>query len=316
MQNQSRKEPLSAEQIIAHAKELGFEECSISDARSLNSDAQKMEAWLEKGHHGEMGYLERNRQKRYDPRKLVENTSSIVTVLFNYYPPVEPKKSRYKISKYAYGQDYHHVVRARLRQLLQFIEQYTGKLEARVFTDSAPVLDRAWAQKSGLGFIGKNSCLIHPRKGSYFFIGHVFLPVEVHCEPIPVTDYCGTCTRCIDACPTGALVDAHELDARKCISYLTIEYRGELPQKLKPHFEGWIFGCDICQDVCPWNRFSKPHKEPLFALSSELRAMQDKDWEQLDKATFNALFKKSAVKRTKFEGLKRNIAFLQDGNEP
>lgn len=312
MQYEKQKNQLSAEPIIARAKELGFEECSISDASPLHDDAQKVEAWIEKGHHGDMGYLERNRQKRYDPRKLVENTRSIITVLFNYFPPEELKSSRYKLSKYAYGQDYHYVLRERLQQLLQFIEQSTGKLEARVFTDSAPVLDRAWAKKSGLGFIGKNSCLIHPRKGSFFFIGHVFLPVKVPFNPAPVTDYCGTCTRCIDACPTGALVSAHELDARKCISYLTIEYRGELPKKRKPQFEGWIFGCDICQDVCPWNRFSKPHKEPLFALSDELKAMQDKDWEKLDKSTFNALFKKSAVKRTKFEGLKRNIAFLHD----
>lgn len=314
MQHEKQKNQLSAEPIIERAKALGFEECSISDASLLHEEAQKVEEWLEKGHHGEMGYLERNRQKRYDPRKLVQNTRSIITVLFNYYPPEELKGSRYKISKYAYGRDYHYVVRDRLQQLLQFIEETTGKLEARVFTDSAPVLDRAWAKNSGLGFIGKNSCLIHPRKGSFFFIGHVFLPVEIPFNPAPVTDYCGTCTRCIDACPTGALVNAHELDARKCISYLTIEYRGELPKKLKPQFEGWIFGCDICQDVCPWNRFSKPHNEPLFALSDELKAMQDNDWEKLDKSTFNALFKKSAVKRTKFEGLKRNIAFLQDDN--
>jgi epoxyqueuosine reductase len=275
-----------------------------------------VEAWLQRSFHGEMSYMERNKEKRYDPRQLVKNTKTIVTVLQNYFPPEkQDENSGYKISKYAYGMDYHLMIREKLGAIVAHLEQFTGPLETRVFTDSAPVLDRAWAAKSGLGFIGKNTCLIHPRKGSFFFIGHIFLPVEAEYQANPVTEYCGTCTRCIDACPTGALVDAHQLDARKCISYLTIEYRGKLPQELKPQFDNWIFGCDICQDVCPWNRFSKPHSEPLFSIGNQLRDMKKADWESLEKPTFDKLFKLSAVKRTGYKGLKRNIAFLKDSDQ-
>ncbi len=305
-----------ADPIIQKALALGFDDCSFSPTNRLDEDAEKVENWLTDGFHGEMGYMERNREKRYDPRKLVENTKTIVTVLFNYFPEEKLEETNnYKIAKYAYGKDYHLVIRERLQELVTFIEDFTGKLETRVFTDSAPILDRAWAEKSGLGFIGKNTCLIHPKKGSFFFIGHAFLPVKIEKEIIPVTDYCGTCTRCIDACPTGALAETHRLDARKCISYLTIEHRGDLPEKLKPQFHDWIFGCDICQDVCPWNRFSKPHKEPLFALSDELKAMRKSDWDNLNKEKFDLLFKDSAVKRTKYDGIKRNICFLNNATE-
>ncbi len=294
---------------------MGFDECAFSAAEMLSDDAAKVEAWLQKGFHGEMSYMERNKEKRYDPRKLLENTKTIVTVLQNYFPPEKQHDaSGYKISKYAYGMDYHLVIREKLRAIVRHLEEITGPLETRVFTDSAPVLDRAWAAKSGLGFIGKNTCLIHPKKGSFFFIGHIFLPIELNYQADPVTEYCGTCTRCIDACPTGALVDAHQLDARKCISYLTIEHRGELPQALKLNFNNWIFGCDICQDVCPWNRFSKAHNEPLFFIGNELRKMKKPDWESLEKPTFNKLFKHSAVKRTGYNGLKRNIEFLRENN--
>lgn len=300
--------------IRQQALELGFDEVGISAAKRLDKDAEQLEKWLEKGFQGEMSYLERNKEKRYDPRLLLEGTQSIVSVLYNYFPEEQlTTGDNYKISKYAYGQDYHTVIREKLYELLAFVELYTGKLEqARAFTDSAPILDRAWAQKSNLGFIGKNTCLIHPRKGSFFFIGHLFLPLKLEEETEEITDYCGSCRRCIDACPTGALVAPHQLDANKCISYLTIEYRGEIPKNPKLDFKDWMFGCDICQDVCPWNRFSKPHNEPLFKLSNALKDMRKADWEQLDKTKFNELFKGSAVKRTKYDGLKRNIEFLKD----
>jgi epoxyqueuosine reductase len=302
--------------IIKEALSLGFDDCGISKAEFLSEHAVQMEEWLEKGFQGEMSYLERNKEKRYDPRQLVENTKTVVTVLQNYFPAETPSdEDNYKISKYALGKDYHDVIRAKLKMLHQNLEAYYGPFEARVFTDSAPVLDRAWAEKSGLGFIGKNTCLIHPRKGSFFFIGQIFLPFEVEETQHTITDYCGTCRRCIDACPTGAIVEAHQLDARKCISYLTIEYRGSLPETLKPKFSNYIFGCDICQDVCPWNRFAKPHQEPLFALSEELKNMKKEDWHQLDNEKFKKLFRGSAVERTKYEGLKRNIEFLKDDKE-
>jgi len=300
--------------IKQQALELGFDEVGISAANRLDKDAEQLEKWLEKGFQGDMSYLERNKEKRYDPRLLLEGTQSIVSVLYNYFPEEQlTTDDNYKISKYAYGQDYHTVIREKLYELLAFVELHTGKLEqARAFTDSAPILDRAWAQKSNLGFIGKNTCLIHPRKGSFFFIGHLFLPLKLEEETEEITDYCGSCRRCIDACPTGALVAPHQLDANKCISYLTIEHRGEIPKNPKLDFKDWMFGCDICQDVCPWNRFSKPHNEPLFKLSNALKNMRKTDWEQLDKTKFNELFKGSAVKRTKYDGLKRNIEFLKD----
>ncbi len=315
MQHQATKQSKLATYIIQKANELGFDDCGISPATFLRDDAEKVEKWLNEGMNGEMSYLERNRDKRYDPRLLVENTKSIVTVLYNYYPAEKLNtENNYKISKYAYGKDYHIIIRKLLKELVAQILLQTGKIETRVFTDSAPILDRAWAKRSGLGFIGKNTCLIHPRKGSYFFIGHIFLPIAVDFEAEPVTEYCGTCTRCIDACPTGALVAPHQLDSRKCVSYLTIEHRNNLPEDLKHQFKNWIFGCDICQDVCPWNRFSRPHNQPLFQLSEALKKMSKPDWESMEKPLFDQLFKQSAVKRTKFEGLKRNVQFLNYSN--
>ncbi|MBU1368481.1 MAG: tRNA epoxyqueuosine(34) reductase QueG [Bacteroidetes bacterium] len=315
MLNQANIKPSELSKLIKEAAlKLGFEACGIAEAAELVEDAALAESWLAKGFQGEMTYMERNKDKRYDPRLLVEQTQSIVSVLYNYFPGEQlPASNNFKISKYAYGKDYHKLIRDKLNELLAFVETHTGKLEqARAFTDSAPILDRAWAQKSNLGFIGKNTCLIHPEKGSFFFIGHLFLPVKLVAEKEEISAYCGSCRRCIDACPTGALVAPHELDARKCIAYLTVEHRSDLPQKLRPAFDDWIFGCDICQDVCPWNRFSKPHKEPLFMLSNELKKMRKSDWEELDKSKFNELFKGSAVKRTKFDGLKRNIEFLKN----
>lgn len=292
---------------------LGFDACGFSKAGFLPHDAENMDSWLYNGFHGEMSYLERNKEKRYDPRILVEKTQTVVSVLQNYFPPeLMSEIDNFKIAKYAYGADYHHVIKNKLRQLLDNITNITGPLEARVFTDSAPLLDRAWAANSGLGFIGKNTCLIHPRKGSYFFIGHLLLPIEIETRQKEVTDYCGTCTRCIDACPTQAIVSPHKLDARKCISYLTIEYKGELPKKHQHQFNDWIFGCDICQDVCPWNRFASPHNEPLFSLKPSLRTMKKNDWKKIDEEQYSQLFRDSAIERAKFEGLKRNIDFLSD----
>lgn len=290
---------------------LGFDALGISKAGELKKDAELMEDWLQQGFQGEMGYLERNREKRYDPRELIEGTATVITVLQNYYPKEKlPQDNNYKIAKYAYGKDYHKIIRKKLQKLLNFLESYTGSLHgARAFTDSAPILDRAWARKSGLGFIGKNTCLIHPRKGSFFFIGHLLVPISLEQSNNEITDYCGTCRRCIDACPTGALIEAHRLDARKCISYLTIEYKGALPKDLNQQFEGWIFGCDICQDVCPWNRIAKPNQEPGFLLSEQIKNMQKQDWEALNEEAFNELFAGSAVKRTGYNGLKRNIAY-------
>ncbi len=303
--------------ILEQSELLGFDGCGISEADFLPGDAEKMEQWLAENRHGSMSYLERNKEKRYDPRLLVEHTRTIVTVLQNYFPAEQPlEEDNYKISKYALGKDYHFVIKEKLRKLQAAIEEVTGPLpNARAFTDSAPILDRAWAAKSGLGFIGKNSCLIHPRKGSWFFIGHLFLDVEVQAHRQKVNEYCGTCRRCIDACPTGAITEAHRLDARRCISYLTIEYRGELPKELQSKFRDYIFGCDICQDVCPWNRFAKPHNEPLFAMMDELKQMRKTDWHNLDKAAYKKLFKHSAVERTRFDGLKRNIDFLRNSED-
>lgn len=306
---------LTTKDIVDLATKHGFDDCGISNVQTLSQDASLMETWLSKGYHGEMQYLENNRDKRYNPALLVEDARSVISVLYNYFPTQpQPGSNHYKISKYAFGKDYHQIIRRKLNAMLVDIQQVTGPVKARVFTDSAPVLDRAWAQKSGLGFIGKNSCLIHPRKGSFFFIGHIIISLDLSETPSNVHDYCGTCRRCIDACPTGAIVEAHVLDSRKCISYLTIEYKGELPAELKPDFGNWIFGCDICQDVCPWNKFSKPHQEPLFALSESLKAMNKNDWESMEQSKFDQLFSGSAVKRTGYSGLKRNIHFLTDSS--
>ena len=302
-----------SESIKKEAIQMGFAACGISKAIHLAEAEQKMENWLATGMHGEMSYLERNREKRYNPVLLVEDAQSVLTVLFNYFPKEKLETAdNYQISKYAYGKDYHYIIKDKLRRLLQKIEEKTGKRKARIFVDSAPVLDRAWAQKSGLGFVGKNTLLINRQQGSFFFIGHIILDLELEYEESNPANYCGSCTLCIDACPTNAL-QAFELDARKCISYLTIEYRGiTLPEGLNKKFNNWIFGCDICQDVCPWNRFSKPNNEPLFGLIEDFKKMRKVDWEQLDKPKFKQLFKSTAVERTGFKGLKRNIDFLKD----
>ena len=301
-----------SEWIIEEARRLGFDACGIANATALEAESAHVEQWLEGGREGEMGYLTRNKEKRYDPRLLVEGTKSIVTVLYNYYPKHWiGDNDCYKIAKYAYGADYHDVLKRKMRQLLERIESQTGKLEGvRVFVDSAPVLDRAWAVRCGLGFIGKNTNLIHPKKGSFFFIGHLFLPIELTETGQELTNRCGRCTKCLEACPTGALEAPFHIDARKCISYLTIEYKGSLDGHNPKTFKGWMYGCDICQDVCPYNRFSLPNMEPEFQPSEKLLSMRENDWKNLTETEFDALFKHSAVQRAGYEGLKRNIEFI------
>ena len=298
--------------IIEEAERLGFDACGIAQATALEEESVHVEQWLESDCEGEMGYLTRNKEKRYDPRLLAEGTKSIVTVLYNYFPKQALGDfGRFKIAKYAYGADYHDVLKRNMRQLLERIETQTGKLEGtRVFVDSAPVLDRAWAVRCGLGFIGKNTTLIQPKKGSFFFIGHLFLPIELEETGRPLTNRCGRCTKCLDACPTGALESPFHIDARKCISYLTIEYKGSLEGYDPETFNGWMYGCDICQDVCPYNRFALPNMEPEFQPSEQLMSMKDSDWKDLNQTDFETLFKHSAMKRAGFEGLKRNIEFI------
>ena len=298
--------------IVAEAQKMGFDACGIASATALEAESAHVEQWLDEGHEGEMGYLTRNKEKRYDPRLLVEGTKSIVTVLYNYFPKQSlGDGEHFKIAKYAYGADYHDVLKRKLRQLLEHIETQTGKMEGvRVFVDSAPVLDRAWAVRCGLGFVGKNTTLIHPKKGSFFFIGHLFLPIELAETGQPLTNRCGRCTKCLDACPTGALEAPFRIDARKCLSYLTIEYKGSLDHLDPKTFHGWMYGCDICQDVCPYNRFALPNVEPEFQPSEALKALREEDWRSLSKDEFEALFKHSAMQRAGYEGLKRNIDFI------
>ncbi|TDN95598.1 epoxyqueuosine reductase [Salegentibacter sp. 24] len=289
---------------------LGFLSCGVSKAEFLEAEAPRLEEFLNKNRHGEMRWMENNFDKRLDPTKLVEGSKSVISLLLNYYPEETQREDSYKISKYAYGRDYHFVIKNKLKQLLQFMQDEIGEISGRAFVDSAPVMDKAWAAKSGLGWIGKHSNLLSKQTGSFYFIAELIVDLELEYDT-PVTDHCGSCTACIDACPTEAIVEPYKVDGSKCISYFTIELKDELPNSFKNQFEDWMFGCDICQDVCPWNRFSKPHNEPLFNPHPELLEKDKQGWEELTKETFNEIFKKSAVKRTKFEGLKRNIEFLK-----
>jgi epoxyqueuosine reductase len=296
--------------IKAEAKRLGFDYCGISKAEFLEEEAPRLESWLKQNMHGEMKYMENHFDMRLDPRKLVPGAKSVVSLLLNYYPNEKQDDAAPKISKYAYGEDYHLVIKRKLKEMLFTINEKIGKeVGGRVFVDSAPVLDKAWAKKSGLGWIGKNSNLLNKQSGSFFFIAELILDLELIADNA-VGDYCGTCTKCIDACPTDAIVNPYIVDGSKCISYFTIELKGAIPENVKDKFENWAFGCDICQDVCPWNRFSKPHNEAAFNPKNELLKMNKKEWTELTEEVFQQLFKQSAVKRTKFEGLKRNIKFL------
>jgi epoxyqueuosine reductase len=298
--------------IKNEAQRLGFLNCGIAKAEFLETEAPRLEAWLKNGYQGSMAYMENHFDKRLDPRLLVEGAKTVVSLSFNYYPSQFQNSESYKISKYAYGQDYHHVIKSKLRELLASIQDEIGEVNGRCFVDSAPVLERAWAERAGLGWNGKHSLLIEKQKGSFFFLAELIIDLELDYDAPTKTDHCGECTRCIDACPTEAILPNNVIDSNKCISHLTIELKDSIPNQFKNDIENWMFGCDICQDVCPWNRFSKPHNEPLFAPKEELLNFNKKDWEEITEETFGKVFQKSAVKRTKYSGLKRNIAFLKD----
>ncbi len=297
--------------IKTEAKRLGFLSCGISKAEFLEDEAPRLETWLNKNMHGEMRYMENHFDKRLDPTLLVEGSKSVVSLLLNYFPNQLQTEESYKISKYAYGTDYHFVIKQKLKELLNTIKDKIGEVHGRAFVDSAPVLDKAWAAKSGLGWIGKHSNLLTQKVGSFYFVAELIIDLELEYDT-PTTDHCGSCRACIDACPTEAIVEPYVVDGSKCISYFTIELKDNLPQEFKGKFDDWMFGCDVCQDVCPWNRFSKPHNEPLFNPHPDLLSMTRKDWKEITEDTFRKVFKKSAVKRTKFSGLNRNIKFLKD----
>jgi len=289
--------------------------CGVSKAGFLEQEAPRLEDWLNKNRNGEMHYMENHFDKRLDPTLLVPGAKSVVSLLLNYYPEETQREDAYKISKYAYGTDYHFVIRDKLKEFLEAIRAHIGEVDGRAFVDSAPVLDKAWAAKSGLGWVGKNSNLLTKQVGSFFFIAELIIDLELEYDT-PVTDHCGSCTACIDACPTQAIVDPYVVDGSKCISYFTIELKNEIPDYAKGKMDDWMFGCDVCQDVCPWNRFSRPHKEPLFNPKPELLQYSKKEWKELTQEVFSEIFKKSPVKRTKFSGLKRNIDFLEDIKDP
>lgn len=302
----------NTELIKDKAKQLGFSFCGISKAEFLLSEAPKLEKWLKENKNGKMDYMENHFDKRLDPTLLVEDSKSVISLMHNYYTPKKQIDSLApKISKYAYGEDYHDVVKEKLKELLLFIQLEIGEVSGRCFVDSAPILERAWAAKSGLGWIGKNGNLINKGNGSYFFLAELIIDLELNYDGV-VTDHCGTCTACIDACPTKAIVAPTIIDGSKCISYFTIELKEAIPTAMKGKFDNWAFGCDVCQDVCPWNKFSKPHQEPKFEPNEQLLNMNKQDWQEITEQVFSKLFKNSAVKRTKYNGLKRNIDFIRN----
>lgn len=287
-------------------------QCGIAKAGFLEEEAPRLEKWLNQNHHGKMGYMENHFDKRLDPRLLVDDAKSVISLTLNYFPKeVQTDPNAPKISKYAFGTDYHLVIKDKLFQLLEFINEHIGAVSGRAFVDSAPVLDRAWAKRSGIGWVGKNSNIISKKSGSFFFLAELIVDLELEYDQPFATDHCGTCTKCIDACPTDAILSPFIIDAKKCISYLTIELKDEIPSNFNDKMENWMFGCDICQDVCPWNRFSVPHQEPLFQPKENLLQMKKDDWLDITEEVFQAIFKNSAVKRTKFKGLTRNIDFIK-----
>ncbi|MEC8536864.1 MAG: tRNA epoxyqueuosine(34) reductase QueG [Bacteroidota bacterium] len=298
--------------IKAEAKRLGFLSCGISKAEFLEEDAPRLERWLHNNMHGNMHYMENHFDKRLDPTLLVEGSKSVISLTYNYYTDaVQQDADAPKISKYAYGVDYHYVIKDKLNQLLEYIKYEIGDVHGRTFVDSAPIMEKAWAKKSGLGWIGKHSNLITQKVGSYYFIAELIVDLDLEVDHA-VTDHCGSCTACIDACPTQAITEPYKVDGSKCISYFTIELKENIPSEMKGQLDHWMFGCDVCQEVCPWNRFSKNHSEPLFNPNPKLLSMSKKDWEEITQETFNKVFKKSAVKRTKYSGLKRNVRFLNE----
>ena len=291
--------------------ELGFISCGISKSGFLENEIGRFESWLKNNYHGKMSYMERNFDKRMDTTKLVAGSKSVISLLFNYYPSKEINNDSFKISKYAYGKDYHFIIKDKLKSLLSSMRNEIGEIDGRVFVDSAPIMEKAWAKKSGLGWIGKNTNLISKKTGSFFFIAEIIVDLELEYDG-EVTDHCGSCTACLDACPTDALYEPYKIDASKCISYFTIELKDQFPNELKKDFNDWIFGCDICQDVCPWNKFSIPNKEPLLNPKNEINQYSKKDWLELTDEVFKVVFKETPLERTKFKGLKRNIQYANE----
>ena len=300
-----------SKQIKQWATELGFSHCGIAKAGFLEEEAPRLEEWLKRSYQGEMHYMENHFDMRLDPRILVPGAKSVISLTYNYFTEEKQNEDAPKISKYAYGEDYHHVVKDKLKTLLRNMQQQIGELQGRCFVDSAPVMERAWAAKAGIGWIGKHSLLINKTQGSFFFLAEIIVDAELAYDAPFTTDHCGTCTACMDACPTGAIVENKVVDGSKCISYFTIELKDAIPTAYKDKLDDWMFGCDVCQDVCPWNRFSKQHNEPKFTPNPKLLAMNRREWQEITEDVFNELFKKSAVKRTKYEGLKRNLRFLE-----
>ncbi len=308
--------PLSAQKekdaawVKELALELGFMSCGISKADFLETEAPRLERWLKANAHGEMSYMENHFDLRLDPRKLVPGAKSVISLLLNYYPAEKQNTEAPKLSKYAYGRDYHKVIKKKMKLMKHRMEERFGDIGGGAFVDSAPVMDKAWAAKSGLGWIGKHSNLIQKQSGSFFFIAELIVDLELPAD-LPTTDHCGSCTKCIDACPTQA-IGPYEVDGSKCISYFTIELKKAIPETFKGSFNDWVFGCDICQDVCPWNRFSKPHAEPDFIPKEGLLEMDRREWMEITEEVFESLFMGSPLKRTAYEGLRRNIEFLKD----
>ncbi len=298
------------ELIKNEAKRLGFISCGVSRAEFLEDEAPRLEKWLKNNMHGEMKYMENYFEKRLDPSKLVDDAKSVISLSYNYYPKDLQNKEAPKVSKYAYGIDYHYVIKEKLIFFLSFIKDKIGDVNGRAFVDSAPILEKAWASKSGIGWVGKNSNLITKQVGSFYFLAELIVDLELDYDGIE-SDHCGECTACIDSCPTQAIVEPYVVDGSKCISYFTIELKENIPNEFKAKFEDWVFGCDICQDVCPWNKFSKPHKEPLFQSTPELMKMSREEWNEITEETFNKIFKNSAVKRTGYKGLTRNLNFIK-----
>ncbi len=299
------KSPAQISHLIkAKAQQFGFAFCGISEAGFLEEEAPRLEDWLNSNQHGEMAYMANHFDKRLDPRKLVDGCQTVVSLVYNYFPAEEIAVNDFKISKYAYGEDYHRVIKDKMQDLWDALKNELGEFSGRMFVDSAPVLEKAWAKKSGLGWIGKNANLIIPKQGSFYFLAELLLDIKASPDG-PIKDFCGTCTRCIDACPTDAITP-YVVDGSKCISYFTIELKDQMPASLHSDFQNWIFGCDICQDVCPWNRFSKPHNEPRF--NSQLAEV---DWEGLSEEVFQTLFHYSAIKRTKLKGIQRNLDYVK-----
>ena len=308
------KSPADYSQLIKEkAKELGFMHCGISKAGFLEEEAPRLEQWLKSGFHGEMGYMENHFDKRLDPTKLVPGAKSVVSLTYNYFPEQQQREDSFKISKYAYGKDYHFIIKDKLKDFFQWIHQEIGEIDGRVFVDSAPVLERAWAAKSGIGWIGKNANLLTKQVGSFYFISELIIDLELAPDG-PTTDHCGKCTACIDACPTQAIESERVINGSKCISYATIELKNQIPSSFNNQMEDWMFGCDICQDVCPWNRFSKPHQQPEFMANDAILNYSKKEWTELTQELFSEIFRKSPVKRTKYAGLMRNIEKLNQSN--